>query len=512
MRSRSQQQSKSPEHDSRSAKSGAQYHDSRTPVSPSGPRVELLHRGSHAINGVSLDMGSAPLDDTLPNKSHMELANGGGTAFPYSSTLDGTGSLRPLPGRARRKRQNRRRKYEQSGSQSFSKRFYARWIKGFATSFSKLFVAVALWYGLGVVSIATSKLLLTQYAAAVPPLCLTLQQLFIGSTLLRFLLRIRFLDSSGLQPCPTSAPPRRHAPRRWNYVSPPTRSLSHSSLSQIVEKVSGGKVTLMHPQLLAAGVFFSLGFLTTNYAFSASAASFVETIKASEPISSALLAHLWQIEILGRPEITSLGTIVVGVAFSTLGNGSSTKTAASSTFQDSLYTCLVVFIANLCFSFRGLYQKLFRASGLVLDDLNLQFRMQQVGVFLLVVPVLLREGSSVLSYWWHHGSHGAALGHFLLLSVVNGLCFTGYNLASTYILSRISVVHHAALNCLRRVFAVVCTSIYFQVPLTWLGMSGIALSTAGFLSFTHYKVQRQRQPKPLSSLLPVSLNEASSVN
>jgi drug/metabolite transporter (DMT)-like permease len=303
--------------------------------------------------------------------------------------------------------------------------------------------------------------------------------------------------------------------------------LAQSTLTEVLEQITGRKIAVMHPQLLAAGIFFSLGFLTTNYAFRASAASFVETIKASEPISSALLAHLWQIEILGRAEITSLGTIVAGVVFSTLGHGShhhvattsSTVNAAvtnnaptTASLLDSLYTCLIVFVANFCFSFRGLFQKLFRAnSGMVLDDLNLQFRMQQVGVAMLVIPAAIREWPSILAYWWNYqqGRHDGSFGHFILLSIINGLAFTGYNLASTFILSRISVVHHATLNCLRRVFAVVCTSIYFQVPLTLSGIFGIGLSTAGFLSFTHYKVQRQRQPKPLSSLLPVSLNQQS---
>ena len=57
--------------------------------------------------------------------------------------------------------------------------------------------------------------------------------------------------------------------------------------------------------------------------------------------------------------------------------------------------------------------------------------------------------------------------------------FTCYNLASTYILSRISVVHHAALNCVRRVFAIVMTSIYFMIPVTFVGGTGIVVSMGG---------------------------------
>jgi hypothetical protein len=93
---------------------------------------------------------------------------------------------------------------------------------------------------------------------------------------------------------------------------------------------------------------------------------------------------------------------------------------------------------------------------------------------------------------------------YIALALVNGCAFASYNLASTFILSRISVVHHAALNCLRRIFAIIVTSVVFAVPITFMGAFGIIISVVGFLSFTHYKIQRQRQPKPLSSLLPVS--------
>lgn len=78
-----------------------------------------------------------------------------------------------------------------------------------------LVLAVALWYSLGVISISTSKLLLsapsasidelgkpTYYAqvGGVAPMMLTVQQLLLGSTFLRFLLNMRFLQSPGVQP------------------------------------------------------------------------------------------------------------------------------------------------------------------------------------------------------------------------------------------------------------------------------------------------------------------------
>ena len=503
----------------------ATSNNSLNPVSPSGPRVEHSRNRSSSNNNnnnnnnnsttkrVSVQMGGLPLDTTdcrtitttttTTTTNRINNANN----YSYSAALDGTGDLRPLPGRARRKR-GKFQRTSSSERQSFAKRCYARWFKGFASFFlgsGALIVAVALWYLLGVVSIATSKLLLTHYTAAVPPLVLTVQQLLIGTTLLRFLLHTHFLSSPGLQPAIAST--NRHVSRRWSYVSPPPTT--NSQFNPLSFTRLG-----IHPKLGAAGLFFTFGFYTTNMAFGGAAASFVETIKAAEPLTSAVVAWLWQIEILGQAECVSLGAIVAGVAFSTLGGSaapavSSTTTTTPTSLTASLQTSCIVLVANLCFSFRGLYQKLLSADGIQLDDLNLQFRMQQVGVAVLMVPALVWEGPAVVQYWWHHGL-GRHFLRFVVLSIVNGLCFTGYNLASTFILTRISVVHHAALNCLRRVFAIICTSLYFQNPLTLLGMCGIGLSTAGFLSFTHYKVQRQRQPKPLSSLLPVSVSSISS--
>ena len=55
------------------------------------------------------------------------------------------------------------------------------------------------------------------------------------------------------------------------------------------------------------------------------------------------------------------------------------------------------------------------------------------------------------------------------------------------------MVHHAALNCIRRLFAIVMTSIIFGVPITFVSCIGIFVSIGGFSSFTYYKVQRKKE-------------------
>lgn len=263
------------------------------------------------------------------------------------------------------------------------------------------------------------------------------------------------------------------------------------------------------------GLFFSLGFVATNYSFYGSPASYVETVKAAEPLTSAAVAVMWGLETLGFDEVVSLIAIVAGVLLSTVSNSSTySHHSGRHAMIESFKSCLVVMASNLCFSFRGLRQKILRnlptGKRDKMDDINLQYRMQQTGVFVFLIPALIFEVPDAISNIWNTSREYGLIGsgilfRYVILSVVNGLAFTSYNLASTYILTRISVVHHAALNCIRRVFAIVVTSIAFGIPITLLGACGILVSIGGFLAFTRAKWEKQRQPRPLSSLLPMSV-------
>lgn len=138
------------------------------------------------------------------NKGASQVANGSAADDNNDSSPS-----KPVPGRPRRRHPltplpTSKKKKKRA---SFWTRFHAKWIAGY----SSLILAVLLWYNLGVISISISKLLLMNpehgHVGNVPPLFLTLQQLLIGSTLLRYLLRIRAFGSAGLQPFPSNPPP-----------------------------------------------------------------------------------------------------------------------------------------------------------------------------------------------------------------------------------------------------------------------------------------------------------------
>ena len=318
------------------------------------------------------------------------------------------------------------------------------------------------------------------HIGGISPLLLTLQQLFLGSTFLRYLLTMGSRESfrlrlmSCLAWCGVgSAMPVDRNRIGVSSISRPPWSASRTTFpadmsgspralitSLLRDAKSRERLLVARRQIALAGLFFTFGFLATNVAFSASDAAFVETIKAAEPITSALVAVVWGIERLNGIEVLGLATLVAGVILSTYGNAqslaSSTSTAtATSALTSSILSCMIVMIANLCFSFRGLYQKLFNettrkasktlkislqlsraslaAEAIPLDDLNLQFRMQQLGAFVLLlpaagltIPAIIRRLFDVAFLMEWTPSLGRILLRYVCVAIINGLAFTSY--------------------------------------------------------------------------------------
>ncbi|CAJ1932404.1 unnamed protein product [Cylindrotheca closterium] len=522
------------EYDSKSGDNKINYNQSHDTSSPERSWTQPSHSDGLIPKGYSMAVLHESRDEMEDEEFHNQH---GHHHQPFSS------STRAIPGRATRQRRRRKRaSHNNNNSNSIWSNFLLFLFEGklgkstwqllfhntttvmkenklSGSNLSTLVVAVALWYSLGIISISTSKLLLSApsdpmgdqsayylHIGGVAPIILTFQQLLLGSLFLRFLLSIRCLQSPGVQPltslCDTSSSP-----------SLP----SNSSIFQTYLQM------LQHPDaryLCFAGFCFSLGFYCTNLGFQAASAAFVETIKASEPITSAVLAVAWGLELLNRKEVTSLALIVCGVVLSTLGNSPSSTTTDENNedgglgMTASLVSCAIVMISNLCFSFRGLFQKLFQKKSnqsFLMDDLNLQYRMQQMGVLVFGIPAILWEGRSILQHIYQVSLHvglmqSGVLVHYVGLATVNAMAFASYNLASTYLLSRISVVQHAALNCIRRIFAIVITSILFANHITRTGVLGILISFGGFMSFTHAKAQKKRGVS--TSLLPMTKSHA----
>ena len=323
----------------------------------------------------------------------------------------------------------------------------------------QLLCIIFVWYAGGVLCIVTSKLML-MHEFALPPLVLTVQQLILGSTLIRFYL----MATGNLQPVPKTE----------------------------------------SRELIFAGLFNSLDFLASATSFSHSSASFVETMKSSEPVTTTAIALFFGIDRLRTPEAISLVVLVSGVLCSTIANVEAAEESAAEeltpeqeeyNWRQSVKTCVIVMTANICFALRAKSQKLYRASpeGQVLDDSNLLMRMQQIGAVSLMLPLLVFESQGILARTLE-STRDESL-KFYGIALVNATAFSSYCVASCIVLTKMSVMRYTGLNSLRRMFAIIATSVMFGVPITPLGLLGILMCFGGFVAFTHYRNSNPPVPK-----------------
>lgn len=291
---------------------------------------------------------------------------------------------------------------------------YSRFLIGLTSYlFRNRFIigVIASWYLLGVVAIVSTKLLLMEWN--VPPLYLTFQQLLLASSLLR--LRLAACSQSGAQPMPVLTVRL----RRGNIVSDSDNaSVEEQACLVDWSEHSNESVSFLTPEektsdeidaentapldFYLAGLFNCMDFLASNTAFSASAANFVETIKASDPITTTTVALVYNVDRLGLMEAGSLVLLVSGILLSTwgTGNGGSDEhyhralqgldAPVILSWEASVRSALLVVVANFSFAFRAMTQKLYqRHAKVALNDDNLLFRLQQVGWMTLLIPVLV---------------------------------------------------------------------------------------------------------------------------
>ncbi|KAL3944040.1 MAG: hypothetical protein SGBAC_001908, partial [Bacillariaceae sp.] len=198
-------------------------------------------------------------------------------------------------------------------------------------------------------------LLMNEYG--VPPLVLTLQQLTVGS----LLLRTHLFCTGRLQPLPK------------NFLSSNTQTIYYD--------------------FVLTGLFNALDFLASNTCFSHSSASFVETLKASEPLMTTAIALSFGIDSLTGNEAICFLILISGVFCSTIANSSGPDRENPHELHQSMKTACIVMIANLCFALRAKSQKLFRASvdSQKVDDENLLMHMEKIGAMSLIIPVMIFE-------------------------------------------------------------------------------------------------------------------------
>ena len=124
----------------------------------------------------------------------------------------------------------------------------------------------------------------------------------------------------------------------------------------------------------------------------------------------------------------------------------------------------------------------------VLDETQLFGYVSIIGLCILLPVALLREGASVYSKvvqnWDTHFVGSRFL--FLCILLTNGIAYTCYNAMSFLVLTRTNLITHAVLNCVRRVFVIIFTSIFFEIHISKMKLVGVGIAVAGVMAFAYF--------------------------
>ena len=228
---------------------------------------------------------------------------------------------------------------------------------------------------------------------------------------------------------------------------------------------------------------YTAGFCLTNGSFGKVNASFVDTIKAGEPIATVMLTLLF----LPGEKVTaliflSLLPIVAGVAISSLSDTSF-----------NLLGFAMAMGSNLCFSARSICAKLLRSSlGKQMDNANLFVHVNTYG-FMALLPVCVYFEGPVLAKILMGGGKPARL------FILNGFFYYLNNQMNFLVLEKVDAVTHGLINCGRRVANILFAIVWFGTAVTLFNGIGISLALSGAYCYMKAKQISSRPALPPSA-------------
>lgn len=230
--------------------------------------------------------------------------------------------------------------------------------------------------------------------------------------------------------------------------------------------------------LLVLCCVYTCGFALTNASFGAVNASFVDTVKAAEPITTVMLALLFlSNESASVPVLLSLLPIVGGVGISSMAEASASAIGLAFALG-----------SNVCFSARSIAAKLVgaRMGAEHMDGANLFVHVNRLGLLLLLPAVLAVEGSAIVQI-------GATLGREALVKAARLFAFNGTmyylnNQMNFLVLEKVDTLTHGIINCGRRVANIVFAIACFGNKVNAYNGTGITLALTG--SFLYIRAKK----------------------
>uniref|UniRef100_A0A7S2RAY4 Sugar phosphate transporter domain-containing protein n=1 Tax=Mucochytrium quahogii TaxID=96639 RepID=A0A7S2RAY4_9STRA len=258
---------------------------------------------------------------------------------------------------------------------------------------------------------------------------------------------------------------------------------------------------------------YSMGFLFVNAGYVLVNVSLAETLRATEPLITVILAVIFlKSEPVSRMEMLCMAPIVLGGALSSFGDSSFSALGFA-------FVC----VSNLSFSLRSMYTKKLREvyTG---DAFNVFFHVSLVGTIaffaLLLFVELVGMGLFKSGYPGYNPQYfmkdmyifATNVNEMLLCAGINGLAYATYNQTSFYILSRVRMVSHGVANAFRRVVTILFSVWYFGNHINTINGFGIALAIIGVVLYAKAKDNKFTPPVEQADAYTELSEEKSSVH
>jgi solute carrier family 35 protein E1 len=242
-----------------------------------------------------------------------------------------------------------------------------------------------------------------------------------------------------------------------------------------------------------------LGHLGTHVggviALGAGAVSFMQIVKASEPVVSCILSATMLGQVFSPAVYATLIPIVGGVGLASLKELSFTWLAFSSAMLSNVSSALRAILAKKAMA---------KPQGKNMTEANL-YGVLTITCFALLLPMslIIESPAKIAAAWTAANAAGISSSYMAFNLFMSGACYYLYNETAFLALGRVNAVTHAIANTVKRIVIIVASVIVFNTSLTPLGMIGSATAVAGAFLYAIAKSAKPKEaPKPAPAVAP----------
>lgn len=228
--------------------------------------------------------------------------------------------------------------------------------------------------------------------------------------------------------------------------------------------------------LTKIAAFHGLGQLATVTAMGLGSVSFVNVVKALEPVFTACISLIVFRKNMPWQVWASMLPVCGGVAMASAGELS---------FTWGCFACAM--ISNLVYATRGVLSKASMEMADPGENMSAEntFSVVTIIAFLFCIPfALILEGSKIPAGLAAVAATGMSQAVFAQMVVITGLLYYTYNEMAFLVLGSVAPVTQSVGNTVKRVVVIVAAAIAFQTPMTMTGIAGSAIAIGGVLLYS----------------------------